>query len=81
MMIDNTFQAAHDWQHKVGKDRYPKGEHMIASCSCGVEVFGISTGGHGKFDKIETRNGESDYCVKSGRDHRQNKWSGKVKKF
>ena len=69
-MLDNMFQAVHNWEHSHAPSMWPRGEHTLATCSCGTSLIGKTVLPHGKLDAIYPSGGDLLFCAVTGRDRR-----------
>ena len=67
--MDFVFEPAHNWDHTPAPTSYKKGEHVLATCNCGVELVGHTERNHGRLDAVVVRNGAAAVCTATGRDH------------
>lgn len=64
---EDTFQAAHDWEHQDNVSKRQDGRHVLSACDCGCVLYAQVVA-----RRIVRTSATADtrYCPKTGRDHR-----------
>lgn len=80
-MQDNVFQAVHNWDHAQAPSVWSRGEHTLATCTCGISLVGKTVLAHGKLDAIYPVGGDLLFCEVTGRDRRDVEPGKSVRSF